>query len=264
MPYGNHAPCHPPSRHAVDDGGAVVLFRGKRRNVKGIGWCWTDHRDVVPAGDQDEAPRMKPRLGDQLGIEARDGDFGTDQVVHVVVGRLGGRKTGIDGFAAAPEDQKPPQRIDVVEERVHDGTLEAHKLVVEKTFRQASCIDLDGRRNGSLEEHIGGLGDGIAGMAPKPGFGRSSDVDVIAFRQAVFRRCLRHFDHDGAGGVLHGAPIHVLRVRLNDGCRYVKRHSASALAQGFRECGDGRNRVLVSGFGENRKQRRKKNDTCRQ
>ena len=69
---------------------------------------------------------MKPRIGDQCGVEARDGDFGADHVSHVGVWVVW-RVTGIEGFVPALENEKYPLQIDLVAEA--DGSVGSGGLV---------------------------------------------------------------------------------------------------------------------------------------
>ena len=176
-------------------------------------------------------------------------DVHDNEVVNLSVDKAGKVhvEAGIEGFVSVLENKKDPLRIDLVAESVHDHSLESYEPVVEPASRQARRIGLDRQGDRLAGENIGGLADGVAGMAKKSSNGFSLDVDMIAMRQTALSKRFRQVENDGSGGILYG--VAVAAGLVDDGRRDLKRHAASALAQDIHECGDGRNRIRVATSG---------------
>ena len=185
---------------------------------------------------------MEPRIGDQRGVEACDGDFGTDQIAHAGV-RIVWCEAGIEGFVPAFENEKDPLRIDLVAEGVHDHSLEAYEPVVEQASSQTRRVGLDRQGDRLAGENMGGLGEGVAGMAKKTCNGCPLDADMVAMRHTTLAEMFLQAENYSSGGILYG--VAVAAGLMDDGRRDIKRHAASALAQDIRECGNGRKRVRV-------------------
>jgi hypothetical protein len=91
---------------------------------------------------------------------------------------------------------------------------------------------------------MGGLGDGVGGMAKETCNGCPLDAEMVAMRQMTLAEMFLQAENYGSGGILYG--VAVAAGLVDDGRRDFKRHAAPALTQGIREGGDGRNGVRVA------------------
>ena len=137
----------------------------------------------------------------------------------------------------ALENEKYPLQIDLVAEGVHDHSLEAYEPVVEQTSSQTRRVGFDWQGDRLAGENMGGLGDGVGGMAKETCNGCPLDAEMVAMRQMTLAEMFLQAENYGSGGILYG--VAVAAGLMDDGRRDIKRHAASALAQDIREGGDG-------------------------